>query len=213
MQRTRLRRSREATGALAGRKHRAPCATDAACAILTKGNFLLFPFLLCEGRLSSVRMRREDRDGKRRQAEQRPMGPQEGSPVTYDLSPRRRPARAWDEPGGRRSRPPGHRDSGTLTTRCLAFPGLAVPAVVASLQAPVFHHGGHGGRCRLGGPPRLSAPADDFGRARGVRGSRLSAQFAALRPISGRQPVLLGCTCEPCVCAQQLPCASNNPCH
>ncbi|XP_076409828.1 uncharacterized protein LOC143269080 [Peromyscus maniculatus bairdii] len=51
--RARLGRSREAARTLAGRKVLATCATDAARAILTEGSRPLFPFLLCEGRLSS----------------------------------------------------------------------------------------------------------------------------------------------------------------
>lgn len=64
MQHARLRRPREATRELAGRKDLATCVTDAARAILTEGSPPLFPFLLCEGRLSKVRVRWEDPAGK-----------------------------------------------------------------------------------------------------------------------------------------------------
>lgn len=65
MQRARLRRPREATRELAGRKDLATSVTDATRAILIEGSLPLFPFLLCEGRLSTVRvMRWEDPAGK-----------------------------------------------------------------------------------------------------------------------------------------------------
>lgn len=64
MQRARLRRPREATRELAGRKNLATCVTDAVRAILTEGSLPLFPFLLCEGRLSPVRARWEDPAGQ-----------------------------------------------------------------------------------------------------------------------------------------------------
>lgn len=92
-QRARLRRSREATGALAGRKDRAPYVTDAARAMLTEGSRPLFPFLLCEGRLPPW----EGEGGKtgmgRKRAEERPMGPGSWSRVTNGLNSRGRPAR------------------------------------------------------------------------------------------------------------------------
>lgn len=94
------------------------------------------------------------------------MSPGSWSRVTNGLNP---PAR--DPPGrgeGLAGGGYGHPDGGTLTTRRLALPGRAVAAVVAGLQALVFHHRGHGRRGGgLKGRPRLSAP----GRGRPRRGA------------------------------------------
>lgn len=213
--RARLGRSREAARTLAGRKDLATCASDAARAILTEGSRPLFPFLLCEGRLSSETPRWEDRDGKEGRLGERRMGP--GMLESADQRP---PPRARDPPGRSQSLAgggPGPPDGGTLTTRRLALRGLAVAAAVAGLRALVLHHRGHGRRCGLEGRPRLSEPGPDLGRARDPRregrecggGCRVRASPPA--PRTGPLDASLGC--KPRVCAPRLPCSINNPQH
>lgn len=124
------------------------------------------------------------------------MGPGSWSRVTNGLT------RATDLPGRSESLAgAGYGDlgGGTLTTRRLALPGLAVAAVVAGLQALIFHHRGHGRRCEFEDRPRLSARGTRAGgpRARGLPGSRLSARSPG--PTFGRQPRLLECVSEPWV--------------
>lgn len=95
------------------------------------------------------------------------MSPGSWSRVTNGLNP---PAR--DPPGhgeGLAGGGSGHPDGGTLTTRRLALPGRAVAAVVAGLQALVFHHRGHGRRRARAGHASLRQAGANLGGAQGPR--------------------------------------------